>query len=159
MNIFESKHTKVIRTKEGLEYIERPEASCIFATTGGKVIMVEQIRGPFGKILEFPAGKVEKGEDPSTAAIRELEEETGYRASNVRPILSYYTSVGYTTEKIHCFFSDNLEYVGEQRLDDNERITIKKFFPEDLYDMIRFGKIKDGKTIMCVYGSILGFDI
>jgi len=96
-----------------------------------------------------PAGKVEQGEDPHDAALRELEEETGYRGLECDKLISYYPSVGYTTEEIHCYVTKKLT-LGEQRLDDGEKVNIKLIPFRQLVEMINTGEIKDSKTIMCV---------
>ena len=68
------------------------------------LIMIEEIRTPIGKsILAFPAGLIEAGEDPAEAAIRELEEETGYRAGEIEQIIYEYPAVGYSDEKVYIF--------------------------------------------------------
>ena len=65
------------------------------------VLFVKQFRYPLKQtLLELPAGKLEKGEDPDLAAKRELEEETGYRAENWQPLGYIFTSAGYSTEKL-----------------------------------------------------------
>ncbi len=130
--------------------IERVPASAILAIdSNGMVIMVEQDRGSFGKVLEVPAGKVEQGENPLETALRELEEETGYRGLECNHLISYYPSVGYTTEVIHCYVTKKL-VSGHQRLDDGEKVTVKLIPFNQLVEMIDTGEIKDSKTIMCV---------
>lgn len=148
--LFKSKHTKVMCI-EGLEMVVRPAASAILAIDdNGYVIMVEQDRGVFGKTLEVPAGKVDDGENPLEAAIREFREETGYKSNDMIPLSSYYPSCGYSTEEIHCFLTEEFKLNGKQRLDDNERIIVKKIHYDDLMDKIENGYIKDSKTIMCM---------
>ena len=66
------------------------------------------------------------------------------------PLRSYYPSIGYSTEEIHCFLTEEFKHDGEQRLDDNERINIKKIDYKDLREMIENGYIKDSKTLMCM---------
>lgn len=149
--LFKTKHTKIVEI-EGLEMIQRVPASAILAIDDdGCVIMVEQNRGIFGKILEVPAGKVDAGETPIQCANREFREETGYKSNDMLSLNSYYPSVGYTTEEIHCFLTEEFILDGEQRLDDNERINIKKIHYEDLEELIENGYIRDSKTLMCMY--------
>lgn len=152
--LLNTKHTKIIEV-EGKEMIERVPASAILAITeDGDVIMVEQKRGSFGKILEVPAGKVDEGEDPRTAVMRELTEETGYKAKSCYPLTSYYPSVGYTTEQINCYFSNEIEDTGKQDLNDGEKIKVVKIKLPKLVQMIANGEIKDSKTLMCVYSFL-----
>jgi len=148
--LFNSKKTKVIEV-EGKEMIERVPASAILAFDEEcKVIMVKQYRGSFGNVLEVPAGKVDAEEDPLETARRELKEETGYTAKNITHLISYYPSVGYTTEQINCYVAEDTES-GEQRLDDGERIEVVKLDFEDVLTLIKSGDIKDSKTIMCIF--------
>lgn len=147
--LFFNGRTKVIEVN-GKQMIERVPASAILAIdNNNNVIMVEQDRGSFGKMLEVPAGKVEQGEDPFETALRELEEETGYRGLNCTKLISYYPSVGYTTEEIHCYITNKLT-LGHQRLDDGEKVTVKLIPFKQLVEMVNTGEIKDSKTIMCV---------
>ena len=150
-DIFTSNHTK-ITSFDGIEMVVRPKASAVLAMDEDmNVLMVEQDRGCFGKILEVPAGKVDDDETPLKAAERELREETGYKSNNMIELISYNPSVGYTTEEIHCFFTDEITLEGEQRLDDNERIGIRWIPFNTIMDMIKRGEIKDSKTIICVF--------
>ena len=154
--IFKGTVTKVI-VVEGKEMIERVPASAILAIDKyGDVIMVEQDRGFFGKILEIPAGKVEQGEDPMDTAIREFQEETGYKANTCNFLISYYPSVGYTTEQINCYYTNDITNMGLQRLDDGERIKIKNIKFDELVKMIHNGEVKDSKTIMAVFAYLQG---
>ena len=81
------------------------EASVILPITDdNKVIMIQEPRTPIGKvILALPAGMIEDGEEADKAAIRELEEETGYLASNIELLREYHPSVGYSDEKIKIY--------------------------------------------------------
>lgn len=148
--LFKGKHTRVIEDK-GLEMIDRPVASAVLAfDTNHNVIMVEQKRGSFGKLLEIPAGKVEVGEDPIDAGARELMEETGYKADTIEFLISYYPSVGYSNERIDVYLAQCGEISFEQTLDDGERIVIKKIDLGELENMIDEGKILDSKTIVAI---------
>lgn len=158
--LFNSNHTKVIEVN-GLEMIERVPACAMLAIDrDGDIIMVEQDRGSFGKVLEVPAGKVEAGEDPEETAMRELEEETGYRALECNHLISYYPSVGYSTEQINCYYTERIAtHRHAQRLDDGERVRVLNIPFKEVLEMIENGEIKDSKTIMCVlaYQLKVGF--
>lgn len=124
-------------------------------TEQGKMVLVRQFRKPLERdILEIPAGKIEKNEDPMAAAIRELKEETGYTAKNMSFIGKMYPSVGYTTELIYLYLCTELT-PGETDFDESEAIDIEEYDLEELYKMSLSGKIEDGKTlaaILLVYG-------
>ena len=98
-------------------------------------------------MLEIPAGTLEKGEKPKTCALREIQEETGYKAKNMTHFLTYYPSVGYNTEAIHCFVATGLTKVGDLKLDYDEVMSVVKMDFTRLLSMIKAGKIIDSKTI------------
>ena len=132
------------------EIIQHPGASAILAfDEKGKVILVKQHRFPHGYILEIPAGTLEKGETPRHCAVREIQEETGYKAKAMEHLITYYPSVGYNTEAIHCFVASGLTPV-KMKLDTDEFITVKKMELPRLIKMIKSGKIIDSKTICAV---------
>jgi len=116
----------------------------------GNIILVEQYRCVADDmILEIPAGKIDEGEDPISCAIRELEEETGYKAKEVKAIGSIYSAVGFSDEEVMLFVANGLE-AGKMNLDENEYINVKKFTLKEVIDMILDGKIKDSKTIAAI---------
>jgi ADP-ribose pyrophosphatase len=115
-----------------------------------KVILVKQHRFPHGFVLEIPAGTLEKREKPLTCAFRELEEETGYKAKKMTPLISYYPSIGYNTEIIHCFVATGLKKIADLSLDDDEILSVVKISLKRLIGMIKSGKIQDSKTICAV---------
>lgn len=120
-------------------------------TEDGKMLMVKQYRKPAGKVmLEAPAGKLEKGEVPREAAIRELKEETGYTAENVRELCSFYPSVGYSQEKLTIYLCTGLT-PGKTDFDDTEAIDNVEIDLEELYRMAVCGELDDAKTIIAVF--------
>ena len=110
--------------------------------------MVEQYRYACGmKVLELPAGKVDKGEtDPAVVAARELKEETGYTAENIRYLGKINTSVAYSEEVIHMYAMTGLN-AGEQDLDDDEAINVIEMPFEEVYKMAYEGRLIDAKTV------------
>ena len=132
------------------EIIKHPGASAILAfDEKGRIILIRQHRFPRGYILEIPAGTLEKGESPKRCALREIQEETGYKAKAMKHLITYYPSVGYNTEAIHCFVASGLTPV-KMKLDTDEFITVKKMELSRLIKMIKSGKIIDSKTICAV---------
>lgn len=133
------------------EMIEHRGAAAMLAfDENNKVILVKQHRFPHGYVLEIPAGTLERGEDPLKCAFRELEEETGYRARKMTPLITYYPSIGYNTEVIHCFLASGLKKVADLKLDDDEILSVVKIDMQKLLRMIKSGKIQDSKTICAV---------
>ena len=116
----------------------------------GKVILVKQHRYPHGYLLEIPAGTLEKGEEPLSCAYREMIEETGYKAKKMTRLISYYPSIGYNTEIIHCYLASGLRKVAEIDPDNDEFISVVKMDLKKLIRMIKTGKITDSKTICAV---------
>ena len=132
------------------EIVEHPGAAAVLAFDGdGRVVLVRQDRYPHGETVEVPAGTLERGETPRCCAARELQEETGYRARRMSRLLSFYPSIGYNTELIHCYVATGLE-PAPSRPDDDEKITVVKASLERVMGMIRTGRIKDSKTICAV---------
>ena len=132
------------------EIIKHPGAAAMLAfDEKDRIILVRQHRYPHGYVLEIPAGTLEKGESPKTCALREIQEETGYKAKRMIHLVTYYPSVGYNTEEIHCFVASGLTQV-KKKLDTDEFIIVKKMELPKLLKMIKAGKIIDSKTICAV---------
>ena len=133
------------------EVIEHRGAAAMLAfDEDNKVILVKQHRFPHGYVLEIPAGTLEKKEEPIKCAFRELEEETGYRAKKMTPLITYYPSIGYNSEIIHCFLASGLKKIADLKLDDDEILSVEKVDLKKLLKMIKTGKIQDSKTICAV---------
>lgn len=133
------------------EMIEHRGAAAMLAfDEEDKIILVKQHRFPHGYVLEIPAGTLERKEEPIKCAFRELEEETGYRARKMTPLITYYPSIGYNTETIHCFVASGLKKMAELKLDQDEILSVVKMDLKKLLTMIKTGKIQDSKTICAV---------
>jgi ADP-ribose pyrophosphatase len=131
------------------EIVEHGGGIVIIGITGeGKVPMVRQYRKAAGQaVLEIPAGKLEKGEDPDEAAAREFREETGYRAKRIKFLFEGYSSIGYSTEILRFYLAVNLT-PGETDFDDNEAIEVEEYTPDELHSMALGGELIDQKTIL-----------
>jgi ADP-ribose pyrophosphatase len=133
------------------EMIEHRGAAAILAfDENNNVILVKQHRFPHGYIIEIPAGTLEKREDPKKCAFRELEEETGFRARKMTQLITYYPSIGYNTEAIHCFVASGLKKIADLNLDEDEILSVVKMDLKKVISMIKTGKIQDSKTICAV---------
>ncbi len=135
----------------GREVVEHRGGVAVLAVDqNGCVPMVRQFRYPLGKHLwEIPAGKLERGEDPDQAIIRELREETGLVAATVRPLGRFFPTCGYSNEIIRLYLATDLTYVGAKP-DDDEFLEIKYVPIAELYQKCLSGEIEDGKTIVAV---------
>ena len=111
------------------------------------ILLVKQYRYPIGEtVLELPAGKLEKGEDPFEAAKRELEEETGYCANKWTDLGYINTSPGFSDEKLYLYLAKDLEYT-HCHPDEGEIIQAFEYKYDDVLKMIDNGEINDAKTI------------
>lgn len=121
-------------------------------TDDGKIIMVTQHRFPVDKVLlELPAGKLSKGEDPKLCATRELEEETGYKSENVKELGSIYTTPGYSSEKLWIYIAKDLKPGSHNREEGEYGMEVFKFSLDEVEQKIFNGEIVDGKSICGVY--------
>ncbi len=100
-------------------------------------------------MLELPAGKIDGDEDPMDTALRELKEETGYRAGSIRHLTTISPSCGYTTELLYIYLCKDLT-PGETHFDDTEDLDLYEYTADELVDRIMKGEIQDAKTIVGV---------
>lgn len=125
---------------------------------GGAVIAAENAQGEFYivrqyrfaaqmELLEFPAGKLEKGEAPLQCALRELEEECGCKAEEVIDLGYILPTPGYTSEKIYLFYAKNLVQTA-QKLDEGEFLACETMSLEQLNALAAQGEIHDAKTLI-----------
>ncbi len=133
------------------EVILHPGATALVALDNqNRILLVRQFRSAAAIIMsEIPAGLLNIGEDPMQAAIRELQEETGYKPGKIEPLGGFYTAPGYTTEYIHLFAATELI---ESRLpaDEDEFIEVDHVTLESALSMIEQGEITDAKTIIAL---------
>ena len=136
------------------EIIEHDGGVTVAAITDeNKMVMVRQFRNAPGRvILEAPAGKREKGEEPIETVARELKEETGYTASEIIFLTKFYSSIGYSEEMIYLYLCRGLT-PGETDFDDNESLDIIEYDLNELFDMVVSGEIEDAKTIIAILMS------
>ena len=133
------------------EYVRHCGGAAVLFIKDDCVALVKQFRYAYAKeIYEIPAGKIDEGETPSHAAKRELEEETGYRAVDVYPLLEIYPSPGYTNEIIHVFHAKTAEFVGS-KLDEGEFLNCEFIPLKDVLKLIESGEICDAKTVSAIY--------
>ncbi len=131
------------------EYIVHPGAVMVVAMfDDGRLIVERQWRHPIGKaLLEFPAGKLEAGEPVIACAVRELYEETGYRAAEWARAGITHNAIAYATEAIEIWFARGLE-AGERKLDAGEFLDVLEASADELEAAARDGELTDAKTLI-----------
>lgn len=134
------------------DFVKHKGASAVIAIDeDDKIIMVRQYRNAIDRMsLEIPAGGIQIGEDPKVAALRELEEETGYQAKEIEHLMDVLTAVGFTNETLYLYVAKGLIKT-EQHLDEDEFVTIERYGLEELIAMIMNGTIQDAKTIAGIF--------
>lgn len=135
------------------ELIKHPGAVAVIAITPeNKLIVVEQYRKALeSSIIEIPAGKIEKGEEPQVTALRELEEETGYTASELHYIQRFATSPGFADEIIYVYVAQGLSKMEERRaMDEDEFVTLHEITLAEATDLIEREEIFDAKTAFAI---------
>lgn len=129
------------------EYIHHPGGVCVLAIWQGKVAMVEQYRYALGKdFLELPAGKLEEGESPYVAGLRELREETGLVAQNLIPMGNIVPTVGYSDEVIYLYMAEGLD-MAETDPDEDECLLPVWLDFDQAVKMALNGEISDAKSV------------
>lgn len=131
------------------EFIRHPGAVVILPLfDDGSVLLERQFRYPANRVfLEFPAGKIDPGEDPLLCAQRELKEETGYTAKDWRFLCTIHNAIAYSDEHLDIFIARGLT-AGESQLDEGEFLETMTASVADLLIWVREGKISDVKTVI-----------
>ena len=148
-------HLDHVRLSDGSnarrEVVEHPGGVTILPVDeAGNCYMVRQFRYPAGHMmLEAPAGKLEYGEDHRECAVRELSEETGFTADELIYLGGFYTSPGFSSERLHVYLALGL-HAGDSHLDEGEFLNVEKHSLQALEQMIMDNEIEDAKTIIAV---------
>lgn len=131
------------------DLVEHPGASVIIPISkDGELYMVRQYRKPIERTtLELPAGKLDKGEGPKVCAERELKEETGLTAGELRHLISINSTPGFCNEVLHMYVAKDLRE-GESCADEDEFISAEKIPVRELVQKILNHEITDAKSII-----------
>ena len=141
-----------IRMEEGRtsrqEVVEHRESMTVVAVDGeDRILLVRQYRHPTGEeLLETPAGSVDPGETAEAAVNRELAEETGYCAREVRSLGGFFLAPGWATEYMHVYLARDL-YESQAEPDEDERIEVVRLSFPEWEAQIAAGEIRDCKSI------------
>lgn len=133
------------------EIVRHPGGVGVVALDDEKnIYLVKQYRVPYDDILlEIPAGKLDKGEEPLLAAKRELSEETGLTTDDIKYIGDFYPTVGFCDEILRMFVATGLKQ-GNAAPDEDEFVSMVKMPFSEAVELVVNGKIKDGKTIAAI---------
>jgi ADP-ribose pyrophosphatase len=139
-----------------LEMIRHPGAAAVVPFLSDpqgddpQILLLKQYRYAAEEFLyEIPAGRLDPGEEPLTCARRELMEETGCEAERIEHVYTFYTTPGFTDERIHAFMAVGLTR-GESRHESDEFITVETLTLSDALGLIEKGEIKDAKTALSI---------
>jgi ADP-ribose pyrophosphatase len=151
---FEVNRLRLPNKSEGeWECVRHPGgALAVPVTPEGKLVLVRQYRFTVrGRLLEFPAGTIELGEDPAETIKREIEEETGYRANSWKKLGEFFIAPGYSDEIIHAFLATDLELLeNPPGFEEDEDLETVLMTPQELEDAIHAGDPIDAKS-MCSF--------
>jgi ADP-ribose pyrophosphatase len=130
------------------EFVNHPGAVMVIPIfENGDLLIEHQFRYPIGKVMiEFPAGKLDAGEEALTAAKRELQEETGYTATSWQHIHTHHPLIAYSTERIEFFVATGLT-CGADSLDEGEFLRVERVPAAQLFTWFDAGQLTDGKTV------------
>jgi ADP-ribose pyrophosphatase len=139
-----------------LEMIRHPGAAAVVpflsdpAGDDPQILLLKQYRYAAEEFLyEIPAGRLDSGEDPRECARRELMEETGCEAQRIEHLYTFYTTPGFTDERIHAFIAVGLTH-GQSRHETDEFITVETMTLSHALGLIEKGEIKDAKTALTI---------
>jgi ADP-ribose diphosphatase len=134
-----------------MEFVHhRGAAAVVPMLDDGTVLLVRQYRyATGGWLLEIPAGKLDSGESPETCAIRETEEETGYRPGKLQPLGWIWTTPGFADEKIWLFLATGIEPTA-QVLGDDEVLSLERMPLAEAIEKAANGEIHDAKSAVAL---------
>ncbi len=120
--------------------VEHPESVVLVVLDGDELVAVRQTRpGSGGQTLELPSGKLEPGESPEQAAVRELAEECGLAAASWRGLGSFWVVPAYSTERTHVFEATGLSAAAPAELDEDEDVEVVRLAVEEAWPRLSDG--------------------
>ncbi|MGE4169206.1 MAG: NUDIX hydrolase [Candidatus Margulisiibacteriota bacterium] len=141
--------TGVIATREIIDHA--PAVVVIAMPSKTEIIVVEQFRTPLGRqLFEVPAGLINPGEEPMSAAKRELAEETGFTALDWQPLFSGFPTPGFCNEELFFFLAKGL-VSGAQHLDEDELVQVHAWTLDQMGQKLASGELIDIKTILAYF--------
>jgi ADP-ribose pyrophosphatase len=129
------------------DVVEHPGAVVVLAVDGEDLLFVRQYRYATGEeLLELVAGTREPGEDPADTAVRELQEEAGYKAGRITKLAEFYSAPGFCSELLHLYLAEELT-PSKLPGDEDEEIRVERMRLEDALRLALQGGIRDAKTL------------
>jgi ADP-ribose pyrophosphatase len=117
----------------------------------GQLWFIRNYRHPAGReMLELPAGMLEENEDPETCALREIREEIGMAAGQLRLIGQFFLAPGYSSEYMHVFLATGL-YPSALEPDEDELLTVERYPLDQVWELVSRGEIQDSKTLAALF--------
>jgi ADP-ribose pyrophosphatase len=156
--VFESRKFRVQRREfeaggahHVFDIILHPGAAVILPVLDdGRLVLIRNYRVAVGEeLLELPAGTLDGAEPPEACAARELAEETGFRAGRIEPLVSFFSTPGILTQRLHTFVATDLR-PGTAARETGEQIDVTPMKLDDALAAVRAGRITDGKTILAL---------
>jgi ADP-ribose pyrophosphatase len=158
--VYQGSFLKVLRDEVELpngkkstrEYIPHPGAAMVIPVTDqGQLVMIRQYRYPLqAEFIEFPAGKIDPGEDALQTAHRELQEEIGQTAKDFRHLTTIHPVIGYSNELIEIYVAKGLSLT-KQDLDEDEFVDVFEISFGEAMELMKQGKITDVKTMIGLF--------
>ncbi|ABB16085.1 NUDIX domain-containing protein [Carboxydothermus hydrogenoformans] len=133
------------------EVVLHPGAVTIIPIFENKIVFVEQYRYPVKeRLLELPAGKLNKNEAPEVTAYRELLEETGFIAKKLQHLTTFYTTPGFSNEVMYLYLAKELQKT-DPRPDEDEIVKTVFIEIDKIKELLHSNKIKDAKTLIGLF--------
>lgn len=134
------------------ECVSAPGGVAILAVVDNKILLVKQYRYVVQEeTIELPAGKIEPNEDLALCALRELEEETGYSANEMKKIFTFYPTPGFCSEVLHIYEAKNIYKLTNPKAMDEDEVIHSYFLDlKEAYQQVLDGTIKDSKTMIAI---------
>jgi 8-oxo-dGTP pyrophosphatase MutT (NUDIX family) len=131
-------------------------ANILAVTKNNEVVLVRQYRhGVQEVLLELPGGVVDEGESPLEGAKRELMEETGYKAGQIIEVGKFYPNPAIQQNILYCYLATDVEWAGEQDLDESEEIEVVLVPLDELVEMVKQGKLLHALNVAAIFQALV----
>lgn len=133
--------------------LDMPDFAGVLPVIDDKFVLIKNYRYPVDEmVLEIPAGLVEEGEEPEETAVRELEEETGYKLKSCEKLVEYHPTASLNTQTAHLFFGE-VEEGGKRDRDEMEHIEVEVIPISEVYEMLDRKEISHPHTMIALFYS------